>query len=171
MPLTLVVEDGTGLTNANSYVTRAEADDIMEANILAFDTWDALVDSAKDAVLIYATRYLDSRADWNGVKTVAASALRWPRTGVLDRDGETVDEDEVPYQLKLAVVELARFLAVNDLANFRSQDGLKQVTADVVTLIFNEKYRLPKMPSEIQYLIQGLGAVAGNRGFGKVVRT
>lgn len=171
MPLTLVVEDGTGLTTANSYVTRAEASEILEANILAFPTWSALSGDAQDATLIYATRYLDARARWEGVKTFSASALRWPRTGVVDRDGETVADNVVPFQVKQATAELARFLAVTDLANFRGQDGLKQITADVVTLIFNEDYRLPKMPSEIQFLIQGLGSVAGNRGFGRIVRT
>lgn len=171
MAFVFVVETGTGLSNATSYLTVAEANAFISTNILAYPAWDALTTGAKEAVLIQASRFLDNRTRWRGQKTVAASGLRWPRVGVSDRDGITIDDDVVPEEVKQATAELARFLAFNDLGSFRSQDGLKQVTADVVTLIFNENYRLPKVPSEIQHIIFGLGSITGNRGFGKIKRT
>lgn len=172
MPFTFTVEDGTGLPDANSYLTVAEANGFIATNILAFAAWDALDEPSKEAVLIYASRYLDNRTDWRGQKSVPTSGLRWPRMGVSDRDGIPIEDDEVPVEVKQATAELARFLAQNDLAASRPQDGLKQVTADVVTLIFNENYRLPKMPSEVAWILSGLGTVTGGgRGFGKIRRT
>jgi hypothetical protein len=166
----LVVEDGTGLPGANSYLDVTDADDLLSINPHLTD-WTAATYDAKAGVLIWATRYLDQKVRWNGKKTVPTSALRWPRTDVKDRDGVEIGENTVPEQVKHATAEMARFLLTDDRSAERSQDGLKELRVDVIELVFNEDYRLPSVPATIQDIIHGLGYVSGARGFKPVVRT
>jgi len=161
MAYSFVVEDGTGLTNANSYVSVQEASDYLISNNYSYPTWDDLDTGDKQKLLSWASRYLDQRARWNGTKTVEDSGLRWPRTDVYDRDGILIEPDEIPEQLKEATNEMARYLMTNDRSQDRSQDGLKEVQVDVIRLVFNENYRLPEVPNEINQILAGLGSVTG----------
>ena len=173
MAFTFVVEDGTG-TNAaaNSYVSVEDADDIITTNIHISDSWDALTVSQKERLLVWASRYLDTQTRWKGYKTVDDSPLRWPRQGVCDRDDIEIDANTIPNQLKVATAEMARYLIDVDRSVERDTDGLERVKADVVEIEFLAGYRLPQVPSHIQYLVQGLGYISGGRGtrFARVVR-
>lgn len=172
MAFTFVVEDGTGLPDANSYVTVEEADDYLIQNIHVFPTWDALDDEDKKYLLSWSSTYLDQKARWNGVKTYPNSGLRWPRTGVYDKDGFPIPSDVIPEQLKQATIEMARYLMQTDRSQDRSQDGLKEVQVDVIRLVFNENYRLPEIPNEINFILQGLGSVSGGQmAFAKIIRS
>ena len=64
MTITLVVEDGTGLADANSYIASADADTYWANRANA--AWAALDDDAKAAALIQATQYLDARYSFKG---------------------------------------------------------------------------------------------------------
>jgi len=165
----LVVEDGTGLSGANSYLDVNDADNLLSVNPHLTD-WEAASFDTKAGLLIWASRYLDQKVRWNGNKAVKTSGLRWPRTGVRDRDGISIDENELPNEVKYATAELARFLLTDDRPAERSQDGLKELKVDVIELVFNEDYRLPAVPSAIQDIIHGLGYVSGARGFKPITR-
>lgn len=171
MSFTFVVEDGTGLSNSNSYVSVAEAETYLIQNIHVYPSWEALETSTKQAILAWSTRYLDQRARWNGVKTEEDSALRWPRTGVFNADGISIPSDEIPKQLKDATIEMARYLLEGDRAADRGQDGLKEVQVDVIRLVFNENYRLPEVPNEINQILKNLGYIMGGpNSFAKIRR-
>ena len=172
MAFTFVVEDGTGLSNATSYVSVSDADDIIVMNIHASSYWGALSNSRKEYLLSWASRYLDERARWFGTKTVETSALRFPRTGIVDRDGVTIAADAVPRQLKIATAEMARYLITADRSVERDQDALIRLKADVVEFEFSEGYRLPKVPEHMGYLIQGLGSIGSGSGskFKRIIR-
>ena len=83
--MSLIVEDGTGLAGAQSYVSVAEAD----VYHLARDNlaWAALTTSAKEIALRRATDYLGQvyNLSWDGKRTTETQALDWPRLGVLRR--------------------------------------------------------------------------------------
>lgn len=173
MAFQFTVETGAVVPGANSYVTVQEADDYIVANIHAFTPWSALDDTQKEHLLAWASRYLDQRARWDGqpVSRESGRALRWPRIGVTDRDGTCVADDEIPVQLKEAVIEMARFLISDDRSGDRGQDGLERIKVDVIELVFNTAYRLPEIPNEIKIIIQGIGTLAtGTQGFGKIKR-
>lgn len=172
MALVFTVEDGTGLSNSNSYVSVEYADDYLQANMHVWPTWDALSVAEKEYLLIWATRYLDQRVRWNGVKTVLDSALRWPRTGVRDADGNMIDPNTIPPQLKEATAEMARFLLESDRSAERPQDGLESIKVDVIELVFNSEYRLPTAPEQIRLILSGLGYMVGNgMSFAPIRRT
>jgi hypothetical protein len=81
--MTLIVEDGTVVTNANSYVTVAVADTYFEN--LGQTLWtETVADEAKEAALVKATTYMQERFRllWRGSRVEALQALDWPRRGV-----------------------------------------------------------------------------------------
>lgn len=173
MAFQFIPETGAVVPGANSYVTVDEADDYIVANIHAFATWAILTEDEKQHLLAWASRYLDQRARWEGqpVSRETGRALRWPRMGVTDRDGICVPEDEIPVQLKEAVIEMARYLITDDRSADRGQDGLERIKVDVIELVFNSQYRLPEVPNEIKLILQGIGTIAsGTQGFGKIKR-
>ena len=77
MAITLTVEDGTGLANANTYVALADADAYFANRIN--DTWLNGTDDQRSSALIQATQYLDSRYTFKGVPLTDTQALQWPR--------------------------------------------------------------------------------------------
>lgn len=118
MALTLVVEDGTGLSTANSYCSLADADAYHERRLHS-QVWRQVADPAsqdqKKAALVWATRLLDEQCDWLGSRSTLTQALGWPRRDVLGRFGdEFYDSDEVPQVVKEATAELARLLIEED---------------------------------------------------------
>lgn len=167
--MALVVEDGTFVSGANSYVTLAEADAFL-ADSLTRDEWSCLADDAKERLLIAASRWLDQQAAWNGTKADVdkTNDLRWPRAGVCDRDGLPVAEDEIPAQLKQAVFELALFFTNpdNNPTRFSDNQGIEEITVDVITLRFGEGYdqTARRFLPGINVLLQGLGNVSTSHG-------
>lgn len=111
---TLVVEDGTGLSNANSYVSVADADTYHDSRLHS-EAW-AGTDADKGRALIWATRLLDEQIEWLGYKTKTTQALGWPRWGLYDREGLLISGTSVPAWLKNATAELARQLIEADRA-------------------------------------------------------
>lgn len=106
--MTLVVEDGTGLDTAESYISATDAD-TYHAN-RGNTTWAALSDPDKEVALRKATEYLDARygARWKGARTVSSQALGWPRQYARhDEDCEYYPSDALPIPLVRAAAEAA----------------------------------------------------------------
>lgn len=115
--ITLVVETGAGLANANSYCDKSTANAFHE--IEGNEAWNNANDADKDRALIRATRYLDTYSDYPGYPTTNAQGLLWPREGVFNTQlGEEYAANVVPNPLRYAVAELAAWLvAGNNLEN------------------------------------------------------
>lgn len=77
--MALIVEDGTGLADANAYISVAYADNYFA--LRGNTVWSALDTAKKEACIIQATDYIDMR--WgpfvNSVKTYDIQALVFPR--------------------------------------------------------------------------------------------
>lgn len=114
-PAVLVVEDGTGKTDANSYLSVAEAN-TYHTTFTQSANWTAASLATKQAALIAATQYLDTEygGRWRGVKGTSTQALAWPRANVVDEDGYTADWNKVPQRLKDACAELALRVVLGD---------------------------------------------------------
>ncbi len=95
------------------YGVDSEADTYMTARWGGSAWSDAEVDERKQT-LVSATRMID-RENWLGQKTVSAQALEFPRTGLTDKDGNSVDSATVPLVVEEANYELA-FALLNDAA-------------------------------------------------------
>lgn len=110
--MAIVVEDGTGLANANSFGSLAEAFDYHEAR--GNTAWTNIpaspADAGQEAALVRATSYIDGRFGqlFPGVRLKGrAQALSWPREDAFDRDGNEIASDEVPIEVRKATFEAA----------------------------------------------------------------
>ena len=117
MAITLVVETGAGLSNANTYATLAEAAAYAIARVngatfaAACDAASTSVETAK-ACLITASNRLDVET-WQGWKVSEAQRLAHPRSAMYDQYGRAVDSASVARWLKEATIELAMILYAN----------------------------------------------------------
>src|SRR5512136_1491423 len=89
MALTLIKEDGTGRTDANSYASVAEGDAYFEGHLYA-SAWTAATSGTKAAALVMATRLVDSQFQFHGYRTNETQALQWPRERCPDPDRNLV---------------------------------------------------------------------------------
>lgn len=77
--MSLIVEDGTGLPNAESYVSVAQADAYFSATAVA--DWAAATLADREVALRRATAYMDARYSFRGERLRTVQALAWPRVG------------------------------------------------------------------------------------------
>lgn len=115
--MALVVEDGSGSANANSYLSVANAD-TYHTDHSASTTWSSASTANKEKALRLATQYLDAKYGrrWVGTRWSLDQALDWPRSYVVLYDIYTVSTSTVPQELKDACAELAlRQLTDTDL--------------------------------------------------------
>lgn len=85
--MSLIVEDGTGLANAESYISVADATTYHAA--IGNTAWAALAtDALREQALRRATQYMVGRyrLSWTGTRMSATQALDWPRSLVPLRD-------------------------------------------------------------------------------------
>lgn len=162
MAFTFVVEDGTGKDDATSYVTVAEADDylaIVPESWFEATAWSTLDNTEKEKALALGARLLDQKTKWRGSKAVEDSALRWPRVGAYDRDGIGVGSNVIPVQVKEAAIEMAKFLLSSNLTEGQNVDYLKSIEVDVISLTYQDETGQSTLPSIINDILMGLGAV------------
>ena len=76
--MALIVEDGTGLPNADSYVSLVESSAYHTA--MGNSAWGAASPSDQESALRRSTQYLDTRYSWKGNRLTDTQALAWPRT-------------------------------------------------------------------------------------------
>lgn len=103
----MVVEDGTGLVDSNSYVSLEYADDYFSTRSVS--SWSELTDDQKKALLVKGTDYIDSVFKWKGVKSTPTQSLNFPRKDLIDDNGYKVEG--IPNCLKVAVCESALVLS------------------------------------------------------------
>lgn len=112
--MALVIEDGTGKADAQSY---ADADTLTAYATARGQTLTAADDAAKEALLIQAMDYIEAQ-DYKGYKYTDEQALQWPR-GDVNLYGYDVSHDHIPQLLTDALCEVAIGVdgGTNPLAN------------------------------------------------------
>lgn len=78
--MALIVEDGTVVSGAESYISVADADTYWAKRNNS--TWASASTTEKEAALRHACKYLDQQYSWIGSRIEAFQPLNWPR--VLD---------------------------------------------------------------------------------------
>lgn len=159
--MAIVVEDGTGLENADSYVSVADADAYL--SVLPSDataTWYALTETEKENSLKWATRTLDTKAVYEGTKTYPSASLRWPRSYVCDKDGNEVDDESVPRQITSATVEMVRILLEEDITQGQDISNLRRILVDVIEIEFQEDTTQSRLADYLNSVLGPLGFVS-----------
>jgi len=114
--MALVVEDGTGLSNSNSYVSVLFVTTYLtdRANETA---WLLLTTAQQEASVIKATDYIDRKYNglWFGSQKASTQSLAWPRVNAEDIEGNIIASDSIPSQLEKAAAEAAIKASTEDL--------------------------------------------------------
>ena len=110
--MAFTLEDGTGVTGANAYVSEAFVDNY--ATDRGYEGWGDNDTTAKEAAIIRASEYIDKRwgARFKGTRLLSTQGLLWPRENVYDRDGNEIAADAVPTQIQKACAEYAMRSAI-----------------------------------------------------------
>jgi hypothetical protein len=177
----LIVEIGTGNPASNSYGSSLESLDYLSVKGLLSASWVALTPSGQENYLMWASRLLDQRAYFPGHKTFATSGLRWPRVGVLDKDGISLPNDSVPKIIKAVTFEIAHHLLVKGLDPNVAPDTLatgnvKRLKADVVEIEYDTKSAGTEIalyfPAGINLMLRPIGSLPVGNGsrFAKLLR-
>lgn len=159
--MSLVVEDGSGLSTAESYASVAAATAYWAARTEPA-AWAALsTDGEKEVALRQATEYLDARfgARWKGYHAnPLVQALDWPRSSVLDRDGYCVASDSLPTNLVRATIEAAARQASADLAPDIDADdvGIAKTSVRADTISESIEYTGTKAASDVFVKVERL---------------
>lgn len=122
--MSLIIENGEGLSNSESYVDVAYADAyFLKRGIIQ---WASLTN--REQLIIRAMDYIENNYSYKGTKLVSTQSLQFPRL----IDGETV----YPIALKNAVCELALksndedLLADTDKTTIREKVGNLEIEYD-----------------------------------------
>ena len=181
MATTLVVETGSVVTGANSFVTLAEAD---AYHVLGGNTAWTGTDEAKEAALVKAGRYLNGLA-WKGRKTAFENPMSWPRFNVVDPDSDPIenitashpaiytsllDSSVIPQAVKAAQCEAAlKILAGTDMQPDLARGG--QMTRKKTDVLETEwapgapaRTNFTAITDALRGLLKGSGAIELRRG-------
>ena len=158
MPLTLIKEDGTGRSDANTYADVADADAFFAGHLYP-EVWLATVNATRrEPALVMATAIIDAEWQFHGAKAVAGQALQWPRTGCPDPDGgadATVAGDVVPAAVVHATCQLALRLLQTDRTNDPPGEGIFSEWTEFSGKKYDASTRRPVLPPWVQsYLLK-----------------
>lgn len=153
--MALVVEDGTGVANANTYVDATDA----RAYALARGVVLSAVDAAVEVQLTLAMDYLED-LDYIGAQVSNTQALSWPRKNILIDPDTPFPSNEIPSNLIAAecqlVVEQASGINLQPSYNLTGGAGaILEERVDVLDTKYSEKIGTtaePVMPKVIALL-------------------
>lgn len=131
----IIVEDGTCVAEANSYVTLEEA--IKYQTDRNRTDWLELDEEAQIASILRGTQYVDSIYNWKGRRKYKEQLLAFPRVMLIDLDGFPVEG--IPQRLKYAILEATYYLSLADADETATDAGpIKRQKVDVVEVEYFE---------------------------------
>lgn len=174
--MSFVVEDGTGLPDANSYASVEEAD-AHHGNSLNADAWEDVGGTPeKQRKLVAATRLLDTLFDWNGEVFHFDQALGFPRRALLDPRGSRRLVRGVPRPIKIAAIDLALWIQDDAAAAAATTEAVEEISLGPIgiKLAVPEQAAAvtrPLMPSPIIISLRHWGDyIGGGTGMGRLIR-
>lgn len=174
MALVLVAEDGSGLSNSNALTSLASANSYYErvpSSYVHAAKWalPASTNSVKEQVLVLATDLIKTRWTWRGQKKLTTQALPFPRVALYDESGFYVDDASVPECIQFGTAELAGHLLVKDLTAEAKTKGLKELTVDVIKMVFDKYDRADSFPESVQAFLSVYGSPIASGGGPKII--
>lgn len=117
--MALTVEDGTGLSDADSYIELTFADSYHSDR--GNSAWADASESEREQALRKAVDYIDTAYRFRGIRLEEDQALEFPRDDLYDRAGRKVEG--VPAAVKHAQAEAALVLLSQDLYSVAKRGG------------------------------------------------
>ncbi len=159
--MTLVVEDGTGVVGANSYVSVSYANSYFSTR--GVTTWTG-TDSAKESLLIKAFDWLEQQSYLGTRFYPDVQTSSFPRQGIYI---DNVEQAPIPEKLKYAQCELA--LNAKSGSLYATIDPTSNATVGLVKRYRKETLGVQGagIKSEIEYM-DGAGGYLGVKVFPQV---
>jgi len=155
--MALILDATVAGTSSNAYATYASVTEILLMDIHKKDNWSSLSTSDAEASIIMATSLLDTQIDWVGTKDSEEQALRWPRDGVYNIDGESINDDIIPEFLRLGISFYGYFLSQSDRTADSDTAGFKKLKAGSLFMEVDKYDRRPTMPSIVWDILKPYG--------------
>lgn len=157
-PYTIIVEDGSNVANANSFVSITEVRDYCTAR-------GATLPNQDDDLAIFVIKacdYLEAQANrFQGNVANEGQALQWPRTGVYVGSSETeLASNVIPKQLKSA--QCSAVLALNEgvdiMPNYSASNFVTEETVGPITTKYADPTKVGIVPTltSVEALLQPL---------------
>lgn len=140
--MALIVEDGTGIINADTWASMAEANSY--ATKVGNTAWVDGDNEFKEPAMRRGLRYLDAvyGSRYAGLRTYGPTeqALSWPRKAVVWDDGYLLPQNEIPVELKRAQIEAAflEFAAPNSTMPSAATQSQSSVTVGPISVTYRE---------------------------------
>ena len=173
MSLVLIKEDGSGVAGANSYVTVAECDAILEGHDRTA-AWTVQTLDVRTQMLVFSTRLIDTHFEFHGKRALSAQCLAWPRVGCPDREGALggyLATNLVPREVVMAVCEEALQILTYGLTAPWVGVGVREIQSPAETpgssperIVYDARTRLPLVPGEVRVWLRNLGRYVGLDG-------
>jgi len=155
--MAIVVENGTLVSGANSYVTIDEFQAWADARGIDYGT-----DYTISQQLFRAHDYFES-LDFKGLKADENQAMQWPRDQVYI-DGYAVDADEIPKEVKLAIYELMKLEIDGDSKLTPSEREVTSEQVDSIKITYKDsagmKRQTPALDRALRKLIKPINEVS-----------
>jgi hypothetical protein len=163
--MALILEDGSGKTNSQTYV--------LGADVAAYARLYGLAPPVSaDADIMKAMRYVEGAyyERWIGLKKTENQALSWPRAYAVRRDGWTVDESEIPKELKDAVCALALRSRNGDnlIPDLTRSDSVLEEQIGPIRVKYDSRARSLPLFRDIEFILK---PICQPLGFPQIVRT
>lgn len=158
MAITFIVEDGTGVDGATTYMDLAEAQDLADTFGL---TWP--VDTDQQQVALNKGAAFLERYKYKGSKVSCTQGLKWPRADVYVECCE-IPSDSVPDDIKQAQIYAAAYSASSELRATTSGRVIASERVDVLEVSYFDNGKsngVVSIPEVTDRISQYLGG--GNR--------
>lgn len=148
--MTIIVEDGSQVANANSYISVADAQTYVDALGKTVTVTEALLLQAMNAM---------GALSWKGGIVSNTQSLSWPRHSVIDCEGRSIDTDAVPSEIGYAQAMLTSNIDAGYDPNAIAEKKVIGETVDVISLRYSDKggsttsYSIASMP-EVSNLLK-----------------
>ena len=160
--MTLIVENGTGLSTAESYISVADAD--ARHTALGNTAWTG-DDATKEKALRRATQHMEGayRQRWRGTRLLRAQALSWPRYGA-EVDGWAIESTVVPTEVANACADLAVKALTDELAADQTRAVIREKVGPIETeysAYSSQATRYTAIDMTLAPFMKGGGAMVG----------
>lgn len=136
MAIVLIVEDGTGLPNANTYI------DVIFLQTYAENmNVDLPIDTEEvKSLILQAMPFIESQ-NYQGIKANGTQALKWPRKRVR-ADGYDIPFNVVPTDIKNAQAQAALLISqgVELMPTGSTSGAITEETVGPITTKYSDKY-------------------------------
>jgi len=168
--MAIVVEDGSGLADSNSYASEDDFGTYCDDRGITPASGDA------ESALIRATQWIDDtyRSRFPGTRVNGRDqALEWPRAAAYDASGFLIDEDEVPTEIVKATCEAAlrELTEAGSLAPDLDRGGqIKEWQAGSVRIVYGANASAETVFQAIDGILSGILTGSSSGLFATAVR-